>query len=170
MARPTALTSRIADEIVRRVRGGDRLEVAARALDISRATAFRWVTRGQRAGAPAGIVRFSRAVLRARAGFHKDMLRVVWLAAHDRGRVNAVSLRAAMWVLARRFPKDWGGTRASSDDAPRGPTRPIAEVAAPPRIVVTTARDGDGARGPVAHPCPEELGADMAHAGKRSAR
>ncbi len=170
MARPTVLTSAVADEIVRRVRAGDRLEAAARALDISRATAFRWVTRGQRAGAPAGVVRFSRAVLRARAGFHKDMLRVVWLAAHDRGRVDAVSVRAAMWVLARRFPRYWGGASASSDDAPRAQVRPIEKVAAPPRIVVTTAREGDGARGPVAHPCPEELGADTARAGKHRGR
>lgn len=105
LGRPTALTPELAEQIVRFVRHGNYLEVAAAAAGIARSTLFDWLRRGARE--TRGPYRdFSVALRVAQAETEATDLALVALAARK-------DWRAAAWRLQHRFPARWGGAQAA---------------------------------------------------------
>jgi hypothetical protein len=102
--RPTALTQKVQNEIIRFVRLGNYIETAAAVAGVARSTVFDWLRRGAREGA-GPYWEFSVAVRKAQAEAEATDLACVQLAARK-------DWRAAAWRLQHRFPSHWGGARA----------------------------------------------------------
>ena len=102
--RPTKLTETVADDLVVLLATGVPVEVAARAVNVSRRTLDRWLRDGE----------LRERVERARAARPEST--------HALGEARAVVLilraaasdwKAAAWWLERRHPERWGADRAA---------------------------------------------------------
>ena len=102
--RKTKLTPEIQDRILRLVRAGNYLEVAAAASGVRKATLLEWLRRGEREAASdedTVFARFSGEVLTAQA---EAEARDVTLIA----KAGTEEWQAAAWRLERKFPGRWG--------------------------------------------------------------
>lgn len=101
MPRPTKLTPDLTDKLVRAIKAGNRLDVAARYAGISETTYHRWMQEGETA--KSGAKReFWETVMEARAIAEVSAVSVILSAA------RSGSWRAAAWWLERRYPQEYG--------------------------------------------------------------
>src|SRR4051812_3365849 len=102
MAKPSKLTPEVQENIVRLIRAGNTIELAAEAAGISQATFYAWMARGEsgkRADAP--FVDFRDAVEQGRAEAEAVLVtRIAKAAANG-------SWSAAAWLLERSHPERW---------------------------------------------------------------
>ena len=97
------LNAEATEQVVRLVRAGNVVEVAAAAAGISRSTFFAWMNRGQKSGAANAAHReFREAVIQARAEAEANLVARIAKAAQNG------SWSAAAWLLERRAPERWG--------------------------------------------------------------
>lgn len=101
--RPSGLTPDLHDRIVDNFRTEASIQTVAAACGVPRSTMFAWLAKG-RAGHPR-YVKFAQDVEAAR-NLHKSkwMARVEEMADGD----SPHALRAALTLLARQFPDEWG--------------------------------------------------------------
>lgn len=178
--RPTKLTPELADPILKGVKLGMPLELAAEACGVSRHTVLEWVRRGEerdeeRSADPV-FVDFANRYRQARAQFAQFCLQPCIEAIagkrpskREKGKM-VKSLGApqraheAKWHLARRFPEFWGQGREQS-----GVAEALAEASAasiePPKINIILAPEDDEPGAPA-----EGDSDDAAQAGQEPAR
>lgn len=137
MARPTKLTRKRKDSIVRMIAAGSYPEVAARASGVGASTFYAWMKRGAEAetredGQPLDFddepfVEFREAVKEAEA--KAEVLAV--------GRIQAAAASgtwtASAWYLERKYPDRWGRkdhVRQEISGPGGGPVEIDAEAAA----------------------------------------
>ncbi len=108
MARPTKLTKKTQDVIVKGTENGNYPEIVARAGGISKSTYDNWIARGQEGGASnARFVEFLGAVTRAEAVAETRLVAELYKAAlNPTGKEN----RAGTEFLRRRHPDRWSTT------------------------------------------------------------
>jgi hypothetical protein len=110
-----SLSDELTEEIAYRVRAGERLAEAAKACGASSRSAYRWMRAADGANATDLEIRFAQAVRQARAHFAKGIHATIRACAFGH-HTNGVALTAAMWILARRFPRDWGAGARVRDE------------------------------------------------------
>jgi transposase len=117
VGRPTKLTPRVQERIVRLIEAGSYAEPAARAAGISASTFYSWMERGELEDD--GIFReFREAIKRAEAEAEVRAVNVV-TGAMPR------SWQAAMTFLERKHPDRWGRrSRAEPSERPAPKPRP----------------------------------------------
>src|SRR5690554_1753534 len=114
MARPTKLTPKLQDEILKVIRSGNYIETACAYVGINKSTFYDWLKRGARekdrlAKNPRAKVRksekpyvdFSNAVEKALA--HAEIRDVAII-----GKAAEENWQAAAWRLERKFTERWG--------------------------------------------------------------
>ena len=114
MARPTKLTPKLQDEIIKVIRSGNYIETACAYVGINKSTFYDWLKRGARekdrvAKNPKAKVRkdeqpfvdFSNEVEKALA--HAEIRDVAII-----GKAAEENWQAAAWRLERKFPDRWG--------------------------------------------------------------
>lgn len=98
------------------VRKGSHPPVAAAAAGVPRNTYLAWMERGRRDEGTATDSperAFRAALIEAEAYSEQVLLRLIYDLAD--GSVSAGNLRAACWILERRFPSRWGeGVKAAA--------------------------------------------------------
>jgi hypothetical protein len=123
VGRKTLLTSEVAEQLVAMLRAGNYLNVALRAVSVSRQTFHDWMRRG-RSDEPSDVeFRLLRdRVQQARAQGEARAVAAIAQAATS-------SWQAAAWLLERQYPERWGrvSVRYRDDDGP-----PVPEVSAGP--------------------------------------
>ena len=166
MARPSRLSPAKQEILVRELRGGTPLALAAGLAHVSRRTVFYWLARGEKdreAGRCTPYAAFARDARWASALFAQTVLATCRRAMLV-GDVSAATLTTCHWILARRFPEHFGPGRRHGEEVSRRPTREAPDGTQLPRIVVVHASHdtGDGVGYAAArHPCPEELGDEL---------
>ena len=126
MSRPRKLTQETAEKILRGVRSGMPLELAAPLAGVRRSTVLEWVRRGEardrRRGEDVMLSRFADQYRQAQAQFAQLCVSICVEALTGKRRSKKGGLvrsgkgiagRAleAKWHLARRFPAFWGAAR-----------------------------------------------------------
>jgi transposase len=105
MPQRTKLTEDVSHRVVLLIRAGNWVSVTAEATGVHRSTIYSWVERGE-ADVDAGLdtihARFAQAFTKAQAEAQVLLVGMVRAAA-VRG-----DWRAAVWMLERRFPEQWG--------------------------------------------------------------
>jgi hypothetical protein len=147
--RPTKLTPDVAAAIVRRLGRGLPLHVAAALAGVGLSSVRGWVRRGEgRDQRPPSepYVSFA-AVCRQAVARACEALHDVVLGAATGAPVAALSVNAAKWSLARRFPEDYGSSRERRTIVAPRPPRPTVTF-------VTAAGPGTPA---ASHALDEEL-------------
>jgi hypothetical protein len=97
--RKTKLTPELQEEVVKRIRAGNYIQVACEAVGISHTTYFNWIKKGEEGKRP--YVEFLEAVKKAESEAQVNYVATV--ASHARDQ-----WQAAAWWLERRFPDKWG--------------------------------------------------------------
>jgi hypothetical protein len=132
MGRPSKLTHETHAQIVKVVRAGNYLEVAAAYAGISKQSLSVWMRRGAREarkGMETPYAEFSRAITEALAAAEiDDVLRI--------GQAALTQWQAAAWRLERKFPDRWGRWRLGAEAA----SGSADETAAAIRIAVAAMR------------------------------
>ena len=101
--RPTELTPKLHQQIVKDIRDGMYAQVAAARASISEQTFYGWLKRGEAGEDP--FREFLDAVLSAAGEAEKNMVDTVQDAAAGTAKGD---WKAGAWWLERRFPKRWG--------------------------------------------------------------
>ena len=119
MARPTKLTPKLQEDILKVIRSGNYIETACAYVGINKSTFYDWLKRGAREKDrleknPRARIRksekiyveFSNAVEKALA--HAEIRDVAII-----GKAAEENWKAAAWRLERKFPERWGRDRKS---------------------------------------------------------
>jgi len=130
MARPSALTDEVREEIGRRLASGCTLEVAARAVGVDARTLYTWRTVGKEAAdvVESGGRLTSRqtqclALLETERAARAE-LQIKALASIQKAALSG-TWQAGAWLLERLFPDEFAAQRRSNGGAggrPRGAT------------------------------------------------
>lgn len=126
VGRPTKLTPEVADRIVAAVAAGNYLETAAAFAGISKATLYKWLTRGARASSGThrafvdaiekalaqAEVRDVSTIARAATGYDveriKETITPTGQVLRETARSREFVWQAAAWRLERKHPDRWG--------------------------------------------------------------
>jgi transposase len=116
MPRPSKLTDDLQTQIVRLIRAGSTVEVAAQSAGVAKRTFYSWMERGaaaepKRADAP--YAAFRDAVDQAHAESEAMLVTRIAKAAGDG------SWAAAAWLLERRWPQRWSKPAAGAVETPK---------------------------------------------------
>jgi hypothetical protein len=129
VGRRTLLTSEVAEQLVAMLRAGNYLNIALRAVSVSRQTFHDWMRRG-RSDDP-GDAEFKLLRARVEQARAQGEARAVAQIA----QAGATSWQAAAWLLERQYPDRWGrvSVRLREDEPPpqapaEGSDDPFAEV------------------------------------------
>ena len=135
MARTSALTHEVREEIARRLSSGCSLEVAAQAVGVNRRTIQTWLAIGREAleleeagGKPTPRQRDCLALLEAEQAARAE-LQVKALASIQKATLTG-NWHAGAWLLERLYPEDFGPKRKTNGGAGG---RPIGASSAPDR-------------------------------------
>ena len=101
MPRATELTKAVETAICAMIREGNTILDAARSVGIHKATVNRWRVKGRGNKAPAKYRSFRQAVERAKADSKAELVARIY-------RASALDWKAAMAILERRHPGEWG--------------------------------------------------------------
>ena len=99
VGRKTKLTPEVQDEVVKRIRAGNYINVSCQAVGIGVSTYFEWLKKGEEGRQP--YAEFTDAIKKAEAEAHVNYVAIV--ASHAPNQ-----WQAAAWWLERRFPDKWG--------------------------------------------------------------
>jgi transposase len=110
--RPTKLNDEVQLDIVRAIELGANLEDAAGYVGVDPTTIHNWLKRGREART--GVFReFHDAVKRALAEQKVNSIQVIT-------RASAKHWKAAAWLLARRYPEEYGSKQTITVQVQRG--------------------------------------------------
>jgi hypothetical protein len=138
--RPSKLTKKVGNAIIKATSEGVYLETAAQLAGIAPRTLFNWMSRGKQE--PESVYgRFFAAVKKALG--HAEMRLVGLIEDHAR-RDRPGQWTAAAWILERRFPHHWSRRRFApqqdSENVPE-PRRPISEIVAEAKYLAQKIRE-----------------------------
>ena len=97
--RKTKLTPELQEEITKRIKAGNYIQVACEAIGISHTTYFNWIKKGEEGKSP--YVEFLKAIKKAEAEAHVNCVAII--ASHA-----TEQWQAAAWLLERKYPDKWG--------------------------------------------------------------
>lgn len=103
--RRTKLTEDMIQRIASLIRVGNYIEVVCRHVGISRDTYYRWLKEGEKdynAGRKTLLARFYEEIMKAEADAE------IMLVSEIRKKAREGDLKAAMFILQRRFHERWG--------------------------------------------------------------
>ncbi|QSI50008.1 helix-turn-helix domain-containing protein [Thermobispora bispora] len=150
MARPTKLTTEVADQIVQGVRDGLPLARAAEAAGVHRSTVYNWLQLAETAEATPDLVAFADRLTRARVTAQQTLINAAFQAAvggqviEEGTRPDGSTYvkrtppdgRTALDLLARMDPEHWRPVKAVEVSGPgQTPIAVAAEVATIEHII-----------------------------------
>jgi len=97
--RKTKLTPELQEEVVKRIRAGNYIQVSCEAVGIGVSTYFEWLKKGEEGKKP--YTEFTEAIKKAESEAQVNYVATVASHATDQWQ-------AAAWCLERRFPDKWG--------------------------------------------------------------
>ena len=135
MAKPTALTDQVRDEIALRLSSGCTLEVAAQAVGVNRRTIQTWLATGREArdlddeGVKLTVRQVQCLELLGAEQAARAELRVKALASIQKAALTG-AWQAAAWLLERLFPDEFAAQKRTNGGAGG---RPVGSSSAPDR-------------------------------------
>ena len=138
--RPSVTDPVTIDEICKGIKLGLPNKDAAIRAGIAEPTFYLWIKKAKEPDAPPYLVEFLEALDRARSDLKANLLERVQDAS-EKGQ-----WQAATWILARKFPKEFGQTVEAkvkhSGSIHTGPRKVTLELVRPDRKAETIVRDG----------------------------